>query len=339
VIVLDDGHFVLESECQDPGLRGLVAGLPGLLQNSRAPSTVKSYKAAFTRWQTWTRRYPEVCCLPASELHVVLYLSQLGIEGISYQVIIQAIAAIKWFHSLEGLASPTEGVLVKEVLHSLRRKLARPTVRKEPLKLEHIHEICNVVNLDCITDVRNSTIIVLSFFALFRSDELRNVLLQDIELHSTHVSINIRSSKCDQLRNGSVVLVARLGGKFCPVALLERYLAITRQLEVETSSKAYLFRRIICTKFGKTLGVETMPMTYTNLRDMLQQKLCQIGLDAASFGTHSMRAGGATMAANNNISDRLLQRHGRWAGPSSANRYLEDDLDQRLKVSQRIGNQ
>jgi integrase len=212
--------------------------------------------------------------------------------------------------------------------------------------LAHIHEICNIVNFDCITDVRNTTIIVLAFFfflffsfffALFRSDELRNVLLQDLELHSTHVSIKIKSSKCDQLRNGDVVLVARLGSKFCPVALLERYLAITKQLEVAVSTNAFLFRRIISTKTGKTLGPASMPMTYTNFRDMLKKKLTQIGLDVAVFGTHSLRAGGATMAANNQVSDRLLQRHGRWSGSSSANRYLEDELAQRLSVSQTIG--
>ena len=125
------------------------------------------------------------------------------------------------------------------------------------------------------------------------------------------------------------MLVARLGGKFCPVALLERYLAITKQQEVDISSNAFLFRRIISTKTGKTLGPAALPMTYTNLT--------QIGLDVAAFGTHSMRAGGATMVANNQVSDRLLQRHGRWSGSSSANRYLEDDLEQRLTVSQTIG--
>lgn len=37
-----------------------------------------------------------------------------------------------------------------------------------------------------------------------------------------------------------------------------------------------------------------------------------LGYDSKCFGTHFLRAGGATAAANNGVSDRLFKRHGRW---------------------------
>ena len=35
--------------------------------------------------------------------------------------------------------------------------------------------------------------------------------------------------------------------------------------------------------------------------------------DISAIGTHSLRSGGATAAANAGVPDRLFKRHGRWA--------------------------
>jgi hypothetical protein len=80
-----------------------------------------------------------------------------------------------------------------------------------------------------------------------------------------------------------------------------------------------------------------MPLTYSNVRDITKRKLGQIGLNTQVYSTHSLRSGGASAASNHDMSDRLLQRHGRWAGSSSASRYLDDNLTNRLSVSQCIG--
>jgi hypothetical protein len=40
--------------------------------------------------------------------------------------------------------------------------------------------------------------------------------------------------------------------------------------------------------------------------------LVSIGCDKSMLGLHSLRSGGATQAANNNVSDRLFKAHGCW---------------------------
>ena len=59
----------------------------------------------------------------------------------------------------------------------------------------------------------------------------------------------------------------------------------------------------------------------------------------SQFGTHSLRAGGASAsaAANAGVQDRLFQRHGRWKTVSAKNGYVEDSLDSRLSVSRMLG--
>ena len=57
---------------------------------------------------------------------------------------------------------------------------------------------------------------------------------------------------------------------------------------------------------------------------------------AALFGTHSFRAGGATLAANNGVEDRLFKRHGRWKSESAKDGYVKDLLEARLRVSKSL---
>ena len=55
------------------------------------------------------------------------------------------------------------------------------------------------------------------------------------------------------------------------------------------------------------------------------------------YGVHSLRAGGATAAANGGIHDRHFKRHGRWKSEFAKDGYVKDSLDSRLAVLQHLG--
>ena len=59
--------------------------------------------------------------------------------------------------------------------------------------------------------------------------------------------------------------------------------------------------------------------------------------DISVIGTHRLRSGGATAAANAGILDRLFKRHGRWSIDSAKDGYVTDFLSSRLPVSQALG--
>ena len=66
--------------------------------------------------------------------------------------------------------------------------------------------------------------------------------------------------------------------------------------------------------------------------------LNQIYGDVKRFGTHSMRSGGATIAAENDISSEMIEIHGRWStGSTSKVRYIKRSNQKRLKISQALG--
>ena len=65
--------------------------------------------------------------------------------------------------------------------------------------------------------------------------------------------------------------------------------------------------------------------------------LSAIGLDHHQFGLHSLRAGGASAAANAGVPDRLFKRHGRWRSENAKDGYVKDRMEERLEVSRKIG--
>lgn len=81
-------------------------------------------------------------------------------------------------------------------------------------------------------------------------------------------------------------------------------------------------------------------MTYSRMRELLKEKLLELGFPSEEFGLHSLRAGGATAAAGAagaGIPDRMFKRHGRWKSENAKDGYVEDTLENWLSVSQSLG--
>ena len=77
-------------------------------------------------------------------------------------------------------------------------------------------------------------------------------------------------------------------------------------------------------------------LSYTHLRELFKAKLTDLGFDANLFGLHSLRAGGASTAANAGVPDRLFKRHGRWRSESAKDGYVKDSASALLSVSKSL---
>ena len=96
----------------------------------------------------------------------------------------------------------------------------------------------------------------------------------------------------------------------------------------------YLFRALT---YFKTKGVHQLRKKNTpissSVRSYVLEYTKSVGLNEKLFGTHSLRRGGATSAANNGINDRLFQKHGRWKSVSAKNGYVDEDLHSVIRFS------
>ena len=80
-----------------------------------------------------------------------------------------------------------------------------------------------------------------------------------------------------------------------------------------------------------------MPLWWPRVRELVLEKLKELGLDPKQFGLHSLRAGGASVAANAGVPDRWFKRHGRWLSENANDGYVKDKLEDRLSVTRSLG--
>ena len=119
------------------------------------------------------------------------------------------------------------------------------------------------------------------------------------------VKLHIPQSKTDQLRKGDEVIISRSGQDTCPVGMLERYMQMGK---IQKDSRLFLFRQITKTKGGEYLR-DYGAISYATMHEQFKEKVKYLGYPAERFGLHSLRAGGASTAANADVPDRLFKRH------------------------------
>ena len=174
---------------------------------------------------------------------------------------------------------------------------------------------------------------MIGFAAFLRFSELAALKESDLQIYDDHMELFIESSKTNQFRGGAWVIVARTATKTCPVQIAERYIELAK---IDGSPDLHLFRAIVRSKNGVKLRSHG-GLSYTRMRELLLEKLSEVGLDPKKYGLHSLRSGGATAAANAGVPDRLFKRHGHWRSENAKDDYVKDSLASRLSVTKKIG--
>ena len=91
----------------------------------------------------------------------------------------------------------------------------------------------------------------------------------------------------------------------------------------------FLFRPIFRSKDVCKLIYKNKKLSYTAARSNIVSLLKTVVGEHVNIGIHSLRAGGATVAANSNVDERCLKRHGRWKSDTAKDGYIVDSLGKR----------
>ena len=170
--------------------------------------------------------------------------------------------------------------------------------------------------------------ILLGFTGFLRYDELSKIMYDDINFFNTYMKVFIEKSNTDIYRDGKWVTICKGNSEVCPVVNLKRYLELGK-----VKKKQYIFRGITKSKYSERLRKKNCPLSYTRAREIILQTCESIGLNKKQFGTHSLRSGGASMAANAGVPDRLFKRHGRWLTDRAKDMYVQDNVEELLTVT------
>ena len=76
------------------------------------------------------------------------------------------------------------------------------------------------------------------------------------------------------------MVIARTHTKLCPVRMLERYVEVA---SIGGDPDKFVFRGMVSTKAGSRLR-SSGSLSYTRMRELVLEKLSQIGLDKTKYG-------------------------------------------------------
>ena len=110
---------------------------------------------------------------PVNEVHFALYLQHLGEKLHSSLAVQEAVNVIGWVHQLSGLDPVTQSPFVQATLAGLKRILAKPKVKKEPVTVDMLATLVDSLGQNpSLSDVRLAASCMLAFAAFLHYNEM-----------------------------------------------------------------------------------------------------------------------------------------------------------------------
>ena len=271
-----------------PLLADEIAAARSYRRQAKAQNTIRAYTSDWRQFEDWCDERG-LDALPARAEAVATYLAVLAQAGRADSTIGRHLAAIGWQHRQHGHVPPTardERMVISDTLAGIRRETRlRPSNKKDAIAAADLVRMIAAVRGIGSKAVRDRAVLALGLASALRRSELVALHLADVQLVKEGARITIRSSKTDQEGEGQVIAIPN-GQTILPVARLKAWLAVRGE------APGPLFSRFAA--HGDLTG---LPMSDRAIARIVQKYAALAGLDPATVGAHSLRAGFLTEAA------------------------------------------
>ncbi len=304
---------------------------------AKADGTVVSYLYKCREYLGWLKMHGFSSKFPDNEKIIAAYFEKKFENAKSDSTVITTSSAIKWLYSLiNSKQNPVDSPIVQQIILSHKRSLHKSPVQKEPLSLEQVKAIVQKFASpeSSLMQLRTACYVTFQFSLLFRHDEMAQVKANHLELlpNDLGISVFIPRSKTDIFRDGDKTYLSTTGKEFCPVKILQRYMA---ECNIEMGDDSFLFSPLSYHASSNSYKpLTTKALSYSRCREIFLDALKQINVICPQkYGLHSLRSGGASHLANKGLSEELIMIQGRWKTSQSKNRYVKRSLNTRLEIS------
>lgn len=290
----------LVSEILPVELEEIRAGLPAeaaaivrtYQQASKADSTIRAYTSDARVFQDWCAQFG-FRSLPASPEAVAGFIVSEAEAGRAASTLGRRLAAIRYAHKLASAADPTDDEGVRAAMKGARRKVGVAPTQKAAATVDVLQMLLARVP-DTLAGKRDRALLALGFAGAFRRSELVALNVEDLREDPEGLRVMVRRSKVDQEGRGFEKAIPH--GRFIrPVALVREWLdaaGITLGPVFRPVSRSGHVRGL-----PKSGGTTPPRLTDRSVANILQAYCAAAGLDASTFGAHSLRAGYITTAA------------------------------------------
>jgi len=292
------------------------------LNQSKAEKTRRAYRSDWADFTAWCDKY-RLQPHPASPDTVAYYLPDRS-QDVKTSTLQRRIATITEAHRAAGLESPNKSAQVRLVWAGIRREKEVAQNHKKPTLTKHIREMVENLPAGLLGD---RALILLGYAGAMRRSELVGLDITDVAVTEEGAVVVIRKSKTDQVREGRKVGIP-FGehAETCPVRAL---LAWIEEAEIDEGP---LFRSV--NKHGHVMELRLSDQV---VADVVQRALLAARKSPRGFAAHSLRAGLATQAAMNGVSERAIQDQTGHKSLAVMRRYIRDGSLFRENAAAKVG--
>ena len=272
--------------------------LRSFLTTSRAPSTLPTYASQQRQFRLFCGLLgmaSPLACFHADVL--AAWVMGRSVHHYKLSTIELGVYAVFDLARQHGVLLSASQPTLRAALKAAGRARGSGVSRKQPLLLPLLSQLCSFQHSDWIA-ARDAAFYVLSWHGMLRSAEASALQWADITTQPQGLVVLVRSSKTDQAAQCQFVFVhGQSPACVDPVRVLRRLASLSHSLAGPVIT---------------THQHSTRPVSKSTMLTRLHRRLQLLGLPSHLFGLRSLRSGGATAAAQQQVPERLIKVHGRW---------------------------
>ena len=299
-----------------------------MLTLTLAPSTSQVYRRAWSLCQECMQElglsFITIQNLPMSTSLVLTYLSYLNIKGLAPSTITTYISAISFVHKMNSLPDPTNLFVVQKLLAAINKMQGNRDSRLPITQfiLNRLLESTEFVVSNQYHKKLIRAMFALAFYGLFRIGEITiqtsgviPLTFEQVQLLEDRLVLSITHFKNNKSNKPFDIVIHKIGGKFCPFAIMLDYLNVRGNL----SGPLFCF-----------VNQKHVPRNFFTSK--LKSCLNFCGLNTKLYLSHSFRIGGASFLASLGMSDVQIKLMGRW----SSDTFLRYIRNQRFQIVKKL---
>ena len=299
------------------------------LQQSKAPNTIRAYRADWNDFTAWCTAHGRPS-LPAEPETVCLYLAARA-ETHKPSTLSRRLTTLGQAHRAADLANPADHSAVRAVWQGIRRAKGTAQARKAPAVTSELKrmllalEDVNPYNQPKL--LRDRALLLVGFAAALRRSELIGLDVADVEFHDEGLTLTLHRSKTDQEGAGRRVGIP-FGSRAatCPVRTLKHW------LEKSEISEGPIYRGI--NQWGR---IASRRLSAQSVALVVKEAAEAAGLDPAKYAGHSLRAGLATSAAQAGVSERAIMNQTGHTNVTTVRKYIREGSLFRENAAAEVG--
>ena len=309
--MFDSSQQLAPAPGRELALDDAVSKAQELLRHSLAPNTRRAYASDWRNFSSWCQGHQRIT-LPALPETVSLYLTTLS-ERAKVSTLTRRISAISQAHQAAGFDSPTQALVVRQLMKGIRRTLGTAQTGKSPLKVEHLRTIIAGLDPDRALDVRDRALLLVGFAGAFRRSELVGLNVEDLEFNDNGLVAHLRRSKTDPEGQGRKVGIPHGSTPAtCPVRAVEAW------VKVLSSAEGPLFRPV--DRHGR---IHPTRLTPQSVALVVKKLIAKAGIPG-DYAGHSLRAGLATAAAAAGVPERAIMAQTGHRSLATLRKYIRE---------------